>query len=121
MYGDSTDVHDLERAGIATANAVIIAISDQSAVSMATMTIRRLRPDIFIIARTRYARDAESISKAGADVVVTEEYESSIQVFIALLQHLGVEPEVIAEQESLMHSHRYGVLARVTDAARERS
>jgi CPA2 family monovalent cation:H+ antiporter-2 len=121
VYGDSTDVHDLEKAGIATANAVIIAISDQSAVAMTTMTIRRLRPDIFIIARTRYARDAESISKAGAHVVVTEEYESSIQVFIALLQHLGVEPEVIAEQESLMHSHRYGVLARVTDAAREQS
>ena len=54
-------------------------------------------------------------------MVVTEEYESSIQVFVALLKHLGVEPEVIAEQESLMHSHRYGVLGRVTDAAREQS
>lgn len=121
MYGDATDVHDLEHAGVATADAVIIAISDQSAVAMATTTIRRLRPDVFIIARTRYARDAESISKAGANVVVTEEYESSIQVFVALLKHLGVEPEVIAEQESLMHSHRYGVLGRVTDAAREQS
>lgn len=121
MYGDATDVHDLEHAGVSTADAVIIAISDQSAVAMATTTIRRLRPDVFIIARTRYARDAESISKAGANVVVTEEYESSIQVFVALLKHLGVEPEVIAEQESLMHSHRYGVLGRVTDAAREQS
>lgn len=119
VYGDATDLYDLQQAGVMGAAAVIIAISDQSAVSMATVTIRKARPDVFIIARTRYARDAEAISRAGADVVVTEEYESSIQVFIALLQHLGVEQEVITEQESLMHSHRYGVLGRVTDAARE--
>jgi len=121
VYGDATDLHDLQQAGIMNAAAVIIAISDQSAVSMATVTIRKARPDVFIMARTRYARDAEGISKAGADVVVTEEYESSIRVFIALLQHLGVDQEVIAEQESLMHSHRYGVLGRITDAAREPS
>ncbi|MBU3740926.1 MAG: sodium:proton exchanger [Candidatus Kapabacteria bacterium] len=121
VYGDATDLEDLQLAGLQHANSVIIAISDQSAVAMATTIIRRARPDIFVIARTRYARDVEAISKAGADVVVTEEYESSIQVFIALLQHLGVESDVIVEQESLMHSHRYGVLGRITDAAREQA
>lgn len=121
MFGDATDAHDLKQAGIRTAQAVIIAISDQDAVSMATRTIRRARPDIFIIARTRYARDAETIAHAGADVVVTEEYESSIQVFVTLLTHLGVDGDVIAEQESLMRSDRYGVLGSVTASTREQA
>lgn len=120
-YGDATDLHDLQHAGLQHANAAIIAISDQTAVAMATTIIRKARPDLFIIARTRYARDAEAISKAGANVVVTEEYESSIQVFVALLTHLGIEETMIAEQESLMRSHRYGLLGSVTNALREQS
>lgn len=121
MFGDATDIHDLRKAGVHLAQAVIIAISDQAAVAMATRTIRKARPDVFIIARTRYASDADVIADAGADVVVTEEYESSIQVFVTLLSHLGVESDVIAEQESLMRSDRYGVLGSVTASTREQA
>lgn len=113
-YGDSTDPHDLNNVGIDRTQAVVIAISDQSALAMSTRTIRSMRSDVLIIARTRYASDAETIAAAGADVVVTEEYESSIQVFVTLLQQLGVDENVIEEQELLMRSDRYGVLGRLT-------
>jgi hypothetical protein len=46
--------------------------------------------------------------------VVTEEYESSIQVFINLLEHLDVAPDVIQQQEDIMRSDHYGLLGRLT-------
>lgn len=111
-FGDSTDMHDLKMAGIGQARAVIVAISDQTAVAHSIRSIRAMRPDIHIIARTRYARDAEAISSAGANIVVTEEYESSIQVSVSLLQHLGVEEATIEYHEDVMRRDRYGMLAR---------
>ncbi|MCU0330115.1 MAG: cation:proton antiporter [Candidatus Kapabacteria bacterium] len=114
VHGDSTNRHDLDHVGIARARAVVLAISDQTALAQSVRALRAARPDILVIARTRYALAADSVAHAGADIVVTEEYESSIQVFINLLEHLDVAPDVIQQQEDIMRSDHYGLLGRLT-------
>ncbi len=113
VQGDMTDVSDLERAGIRTATVIIMAVSDHSAMTHGVSMLRRLRPDALIMARVRYAKDAQIVSDRGADVVITEEYESSIQVFVTVLEHLGVSGDVIQDQETAMREDRYGLLARL--------
>lgn len=115
IAGDSTDMRSLQALGIEHARAVIIAISDHTAISRTIKLIRILRPDIFIVARTRYAIAVDTLVNAGADVVVTEEYESSIQVFIALLEYMGIDKAMILQQEEIIRNDRYGVLARLQD------
>jgi monovalent cation:H+ antiporter-2, CPA2 family len=114
VQGDSTNRHDLMHAGIENVRAVVLAISDETALSQSVRALRAARPDILVIARTRYALAADGVATAGADVVVTEEYESSIQVFINLLEHLGVDADVIRQQEDIMRSNHYGLLGRLT-------
>ena len=114
VQGDLSSEEDLERAGIESATVIIVAVSDHTVMAHGVATVRKLRPDAMVMARVRYARDAEEMSRRGADVVITEEYESSIQMFAAVLEHLGVDHQVILEQENRMRQHRYGALARIT-------
>ncbi|HLP27301.1 MAG TPA: cation:proton antiporter [Candidatus Didemnitutus sp.] len=102
IAGDITDAHALALAGIHTASVVIIAISDQTAIAQGVQLVRRIRPDVLIIVRSRYARDSESALQRGADEVVVEEFESSIKVFTAVLSHLGVDATMIEQQERTM-------------------
>jgi len=113
VQGDMTDEQTLIHAGVRQASVIIVAISDQTAIAQGVSSVRKLRPDALIIARTRYAKEADIIASRGADVVVTEEYESSIQVFVTVLEHLGVEREVIVSQEEVMRLDHYGLLGRL--------
>lgn len=102
IAGDITDEHALQAAGVAHASVVIIGISDQTAIAHGVQLVRRIRPDVQIIVRCRYARDIESALQRGADEVVVEEFESSIKVFTAVLSHLGVDSSMIEHQEEAM-------------------
>lgn len=99
MQGDVTERRALEVAGVPRAKAVVVAISDQTAVVQGIRAIRALRPDVYLVVRSRYAAHAKAIAEAGASLVVTEEHESSISVFVALLARLDVSSDVIREQE----------------------
>jgi CPA2 family monovalent cation:H+ antiporter-2 len=105
VYGDCTEKEALERAGFENIKAVVIAISDESAVQESTSLIKKLRKDVFIIVRTRYLLNREKIENLGADLVVTEEFESSIQIFSALLEKFGFEKNLILEQEDFIRSN----------------
>jgi len=99
MQGDLTDPRALEAVGVAKANAVVVAISDQTAMVQGIRAVRAIRGDVYLIARSRYAAHAGAMTEAGASLVVTEEHESSVRVFVSLLTQLDVSHDVIREQE----------------------
>ena len=105
FYGDCTDPEALKRAGFYKAKAVVIAISDEAAVKESTSLMKKLRPDIYILVRTRYLLNQDKIKEMGADVVVTEEFESSIQIFSTLLEKFGIDKNTILDQEEIIRSN----------------
>ncbi len=44
-----------------------------------------MNPGIYVIARTRYLQDVNDLYKAGADEVVSEQFETSIELFTRIL------------------------------------
>ena len=101
-YGDCTDKKALLRAGIDHARAVVLGISDATAIGKSITMIREINKKAFIIVRARTLDDVASLYKAGADVVVTEKFETSIQIFSLLLNHFTVDPELILEQQEII-------------------
>ena len=101
-YGDCTDKKALLRAGIDHARAVVLGVSDATAIGKSIAVIREINKKAFIIVRARTLDDVASLYKAGADVVVTEKFETSIQIFSLLLNHFTVEPELILEQQEII-------------------
>ncbi|MEI6652662.1 MAG: cation:proton antiporter [Chlorobiaceae bacterium] len=101
-YGDCTEKKALLRAGIDHARAVVLGISDTTAIRKSIAMIREINKKAFIIVRARTLDNVAALYKAGADVVVTEKFETSIQIFSQLLNHFTVDPELILEQQEII-------------------
>lgn len=86
IYGDASKEAVLQQVNIARAQCVVIAISDAAATRRITELARKLNPGTYIIARTRYSSEVEPLYQLGADEVVPEEFETSIEIFSRVLQ-----------------------------------
>jgi len=84
-YGDGTKGDVLLRLGIKTARVMVIAISDAASCRNIVRTARRQNHELFIIARTRYTSEVDDLLKLGADEVIPEEFETSVEIFSRVL------------------------------------
>lgn len=73
IYGDATERAVLEEAGIAKARGVLVTAGDATSVVEVARMVRVLRPDVALLARIRYLRQADSLKEIGADTIVTDE------------------------------------------------
>lgn len=118
FYGDCTETKSLLRIGVDHARAVVIAIPDEQASFECIRLVRQLNSDAFIIVRSRSIEPVERLYRAGADAVVTEKFETSIQIFSELLKHFRVAPGTILEQQEIMRRQGGAIFRDLTpDAA----
>jgi CPA2 family monovalent cation:H+ antiporter-2 len=110
IYGDITREDALLRAGADCARVIVFAISDFAATRMAIRHVRRLNPAIFVLVRTRYAAEVDELLSLGADQVIAEEFETSIEIFSRVLHQYHVPGNVIANQISIIRFDGYKML-----------
>jgi CPA2 family monovalent cation:H+ antiporter-2 len=110
IYGDITRKDVLLRAGIDCARVIVFAISDNAATRLALRLTRELNPSIFILIRTRYAADVDELYKLGADQVIPEEFETSIEIFSRVLHEYHVPANIIANQIRIVRFGGYKML-----------
>ena len=89
VAGDASDTDTLVEAGLNTASILALTIPDEEAVLRAISLARRLRPQIYIIARTNYASQGMRASQLGADDVVKAEQAVAVQFYDRLSRRLG--------------------------------
>lgn len=95
FYGDASKEPMLGLANIKEARSIVIAISDASATRRIVELARRLNPSIYVIARTRYASEVEPLYSLGADDVIPEEFETSIEIFSRVLHRYFIPADEI--------------------------
>lgn len=119
LYGDATREEILRLLGATRARMLVVAISDAAATRRIVRVARHLNPTLHIIARTRYVAEIQELGRLGANVVIPEEFETSVEIFNRVLAHYGV-PRHDAERLTgeIRASHyqalRPGRSARVT-------
>jgi CPA2 family monovalent cation:H+ antiporter-2 len=101
VYGDATAPPLLEELGIKRARALVLAVNDPGALSRAIRAGRELNPTLYILARTRYRAELEYLRELGADEVIPDELEASLQLSNYLLRRFG-----IAEGRIMQHLGR---------------
>jgi CPA2 family monovalent cation:H+ antiporter-2 len=94
-YGDATQDEVLLHAGVKRARIMVIAISDPGATRRITDSARRLNNHLYIIARTRYIQEMKPLKEIGADQVIPEEYETSVEIFSRVLERYEIPTERI--------------------------
>lgn len=86
VFGDASNPLILQHLHVHEARVVVIAISDPGATKKIIGNIRNYTQTAFIIVRTRYVREIEENLKLGADEVIPEEFETSIEIFTRVLK-----------------------------------
>lgn len=110
IVGDAARDVILERAGLAHARALVICIAETQATRSMVMLARKLRPDLFILARTRFVNEVDLLYRLGASRVIPEEFETSIEVFSHVLKEFGVPDNIIDAQVTMARAGGYAML-----------
>ena len=71
---------------------------------------RSLNARLHIIARTRYVTEIPELGRLGADVVIPEEFETSIEIFARVLAHYNVPRSDIERLVDQIRSSHYEAL-----------
>jgi CPA2 family monovalent cation:H+ antiporter-2 len=109
-FGDVNNPEILDRVGIGGARMLVLAISDPMATRRAVAVARRANPGLFILVRTRYVVDVDDLIALGANAVIPEEFETSVEIFSRALREYHVPDHVIRQQEELIRSGTYRIL-----------
>ena len=110
FYGDATREEILRALGIERARLFVIAISDPSATRRMVRVARDLNPKVYIIARTRYVVEIPELTRLGANVVIPEEFETSIEIFSRVLAHYNVPRDEIERLVREIRASHYQAL-----------
>jgi CPA2 family monovalent cation:H+ antiporter-2 len=109
-FGDASRPAVLQRVGVTSAAVIVVAISDRLATRHVTSLLRSLNKLAAIIVRTRQVNEIEALIAAGADEVIPEELETSVEMFARVLQRLRVPENLIQAQVEVIRGEHYAAL-----------
>ena len=85
FYGDAIYDAVLHHANIKLARVVVVAISDDAASRRIVAAAHALNPAAHIVVRTRHLAEVEPLYRVGANEVIPEEFETSVEIFTRVL------------------------------------
>jgi len=96
FFGDATNSTILAYANIEQARILVIVINDPVSTRAITRLARQMNPGLFILVRTRFLADVTQLKNMGADEVISEDFETSVEIFTRVLKKYMV-PEAIID------------------------
>ena len=113
IYGDASKEAVLEHVNLMEALSIVIAISDATATRRIVEIARRLNPSVYIIARTRYTKEVNPLYSLGANDVIPEEFETSIEIISRVLHRYFIPVNEIDKHISEIRKDGYGIFRNV--------
>lgn len=112
-YGDGTSQEILHKMGIEKARLLVIAISDPVSTRRIVSIARYTNPNVYIIVRTRYLVEVDELRSLGADEIIPEEFETSIEIFSRVLHQYSFPRNAILDMVDKIRSNSYTALRSV--------
>jgi CPA2 family monovalent cation:H+ antiporter-2 len=109
LFGDGTRSEVLEKVGIEHARVLVFAIAAPSEERRGVAVARHLSDRVRIVVRTRYVSEIEELLRLGADEVIPEELETSVEIFARVLRRYGVEVNRIRRLVDEVRGDHYGM------------
>ncbi len=116
-YGDATHEAVLQHANIKDARIVVAAINDPTATRRITEIVRRLNFKVHLIVRTRYLQEMKPLYELGADEVIPEEFETSVEIFTRVLAKYLIPRDEIERFVAEVRSHGYEMFRSISKAS----
>lgn len=119
FFGDGTRADILARLGIDRAGAVLITMNETHAAGRALSEIRRNWPKVPVFVRARDAAHHEELRRLGADHIIPETLEASLQLSGRLLAALGTPSEAINTIIEQFRDNEYADLSGIIEPEEE--
>ena len=107
LRADATGPEGLAAAGVARCLGLVVTIPDPDACRRVVRLARAHAPTARILVRTRYVKEVETLRSLGADEVIPEEFETSIELVARVLRLLHVPGNIVATQIRLLRDEAY--------------
>ena len=109
-FGDGTQPTVLDHVGARRARVIVFAISAPAEESRGVVVARDLNPSAHIVVRTRYTSSIDELLSVGANDVVVEEFEASIELFARALESYRIPINLIWQEAETVRTEHYGLL-----------
>ncbi|GGE30633.1 monovalent cation:proton antiporter family protein [Psychroflexus planctonicus] len=113
VFGDASQPEILNHVNAHKARVIVIAISDKEATHQIIFNVRQYSQTTHIIVRTRYVKEIDENLRLGADEVIPEEFETSIEIFSRVLKQYLVTESKISEIVNSIRSSDYELFSSV--------
>lgn len=110
FYGDAMNAFILEHLRVYSARVAVIAIHDLVATKAIVMNIRSICQTVHVIVRTQTLREMEDLYHLGANEVIPQEFETSVEIFTRLLQRYLVPQNEVEDFIQKIRSEKYEML-----------
>ena len=117
IYGDAMSPFLLEHVNIWSARVAVVVVSDPVASKKIVSSIRSLCKTVYIILRTRYFSGVNDLVRLGADEVISEEFETSVEIFTRVLHKYLIPEDQIEEFVTAVRSDNYKMFRPVDRVA----
>lgn len=112
ILGDASRREMLEHCGIERARVAVFAFVDPWALERAVTAARQLAPGLYVVARAREVAEVDRLLELGADEVVAEELETSIELLTRVLRRYHVPRNVVEAEVRVLRAGGYEMLRR---------
>lgn len=112
IFGDISKLEILEDVCIDKAKVLVFAISDPGTTRRSLSLAKQINPNIYTVVRTRYVNEIEDLAKLGADVIIPEEFETSLEIFRKVLEKYHIPLNIIMKQVAIIRNESYKLLRK---------
>lgn len=114
QYGDATLGAVLEHAGVKYARIIVVGISDAETTRKIVERAKELNPSICVIARVRDLQEMKRLNTLGADEIIPEQYETSVEIFVRMLEKYLVPQEDIEKLVNNVRANGYRMMRKLS-------
>ncbi|SDE90827.1 Kef-type potassium/proton antiporter, CPA2 family [Pricia antarctica] len=109
IFGDAAQDHILDLVNLSSARVAVVAVSDAIATRDIIRSVRSINRSVHLIVRTRYVKEIPELIALGADDVIPEEFETSIEIFARTLHNFLVPEDDIEYFIEMTRSDNYSM------------
>ncbi len=109
IYGDAVNEPVLYKAHVDKADIIIISVGNMITSIAILEKIRSMNKHAYVIARNRHIEDIEVLYKYGANEVIPEEFETSIELFKRLMTKRLVPRNEVETTLAQLRDEHYGI------------
>jgi CPA2 family monovalent cation:H+ antiporter-2 len=109
IFGDCTNTHILDIAGIRHCRVIVLVISDPLGTRLAIESARQMSREIVVLTRTKYVSDMDVLWDQGSTEVIAEEFEASLELMTRILRVYNAPRSLVAAEIKSIRDQRFGI------------